>query len=417
LFKNSNVWNQMKQEPYRLFFPLGILIGIVGVGHWPLYTFGASGSYSQFFHSSLQSQIYLLCFVVGFLLTAMPKFAAAQHASSGEVLSFLILILANTAALSFGYWVAAQGCFIGALLALLLFAKKRLLSKAAKFTPPLEFVWVPIAILHGLVGSILMILVEANQIPSRWLQPAKLMSEQGFILCIVIGVGGFLAPRLMGTFRVLTKPGQLPDHPDLVKLRRRMMAGHLLAGAAFFLSFLFGVEHLQLSYGLRAVIITAEFLWTCSCLRPPRSPDFYAKLVWLSLWMVVIGSWAAVLWPVYRSAMLHIVFIGGFSLMIFAVAAMVVLSHGGEPEKLRRPLAVLWIAGIGVVGSLFFRIAAVFFAEYYFVFLGISGTLWIVAGTSWFFYILPKTLRAMSTEELEACHEDSKQRVNKLRGG
>ena len=103
--------------------------------------------------------------------------------------------------------------------------------------------------------------------------------------------------------------------------------------------------------------------------------------------------------------------------MIFAVATMVVLSHGGEPEKLRRPLAVLWIAGIGVLGSLFFRLAAVFFAEYYFVFLGISGTLWIVAGTSWFFYILPKTLRPMSAEELEACHEDSKQRVNKLRGG
>jgi len=415
--KIRSMWNQIKHEPYRLFFPLGILIGIVGVGHWPLYTFGASPNYSQFFHSSLQSQVYLLCFVVGFLLTAMPKFAAAEHASSGEVLRFLFLILANTVALGFGQWAAAQGCFIGALLALLLFAKKRLLSKTSKVTPPLEFVWVPIALLHGLVGSILMILVECNQIPSRWLQPAKLMSEQGFILCIVIGVGGFLAPRLMGTFRVLNKPGQLPDHPDVVKFRRRIVTGHLLAGAAFFLSFFFGLEHLQLSYGLRAVIITAEFLWTCSYLRLPRSPDFYAKLVWLSLWMVVAGSWAVFLWPAYRTAMLHIVFIGGFSLMIFAVATMVVLSHGGEPEKLRRPLPVLWITGVGIVSSLVFRIAAVFFTESYFLLLGIAGMLWILAGICWFIYILPKTVRGMSAEELEACHEDSKQRVNKLRGG
>lgn len=409
-------WKQIQEEPYRLFFPLGILIAIIGVGHWPVYAFGWTSQYSAFFHSSIQTQVYMTCFVVGFLMTAMPKFASAPHASQGEVFRFLGLILGNTIALGFGRWITAEIFFAGVLISLLLFAKKRIAARSQSVLPPLEFVWIPIAVLHGLTGTILMILIQLKTAPAAWLQVAKLMSEQGFILCVVMGVGGFLAPRLMGTFRIYAKPGQLPQDPGLIKIRRRILFFHLLAGAVFFSSFWLGLRNLQLSYLLRAFIITIEYFWTCTYLKPPKNPDFYVKLIWISLWMVVLGSWSAALLPQYRTAMLHLIFIGGFSLMIFSVATMVVLSHGGEPEKIRRPLAILWISGIGVAGSLACRVAASFFPEKYFLLLGIAGIFWTVTAGLWFFFALPKISKHMSSSELEQCHEDSKQRVAKLRG-
>ncbi len=409
-------WTQVQEEPYRLFFPLGILIAMIGVGHWPAYAFGWTAQCSAFFHSSIQTQVYMTCFVVGFLMTAMPKFTSSLRATASEVLRFLALILGDTISLCLGKWIAAELCFAGALISLLYFAKKRIASRSQSILPPPEFIWIPIGIVHGLTGTILMILIQLKRAPLAWFQASKLMSEQGFISCVVMGVGGFLAPRLMGTFRAHAKPGQSPQDPGLIKIRRKILFFHLLAGTIFFSSFWLGLRNLQLSYLLRAFIITIEYLWTCTYLKPPKNPDFYVKLIWISLWMVILGSWSVALLPQYRTAMLHLIFIGGFSLMIFSVATMVVLSHGGEPEKIGRPLAILWSSGIGVAGSLACRIAAAFFPEKYFIFLGLAGIFWTITAGLWFFFALPKILKPMSSVELAQCHEDSKQRIAKLRG-
>lgn len=413
----SGMWKQIQEEPYRLFFPFGILAAMIGVGHWPVYAFGASPHYSALFHSSMQTHVYMTCFILGFLMTAMPKFASAPHATSGEILTFLSIFIGVTAALFAGQWLLAELGFITILISFFLFVKKRIKMRAQNpnANPPLEFIWIPIAMFHGLSGAVLMILSQLHLIPSTWFLTAKLLSEQGFIFCIVIGIGGFMAPRLMGTFRVYSKPGDPESPQKRAKIRAGIILFHMISGILFFLSFFPGEKWLTASYLLRASIITVQYLWTCSYLRFPRNSDFYARLIWVSLWMVVVGSWSAALLGQYRTAMLHVVFIGGFSLMIFSVATMVVLSHGGESEKIRRPLPVLWIAGISVILSLGFRLAAAFYPENYFLLLGIAGTLWTFGAAAWFIFAAPKILRSISGEELEHCHEEAKQRVVHLR--
>lgn len=409
---------QMVREPYRFFFPLGMLMALAGVFHWPLYFFGITQAPSAYFHSSLQTQAYLMCFVVGFLMTAMPRFSGSFPAARGEMAFMAALVLANAVFLMFGFWTWAQLCFLGILVSLLRFAVKRIGGKKSPgVSPPLEMVWVPFAILHGIVGSVLMLVNAIWKLPAPWYQAAKLLNEQGFILCIVIGVGGFLAPRLMGTFRVLTVPGKMPDAPETIRLKRRVLKAHLTAGLLFFLSFGLGVYFPRMSYALRALIITLEYAWTCSWLRFPRTTDLYVRLLWVSLCLVVTGSWGAAVFFQYRTAMLHILFIGGFSLMIFAVATMVTLSHGGDPDRLRRPLPVLWAAAAGVFGSLGFRLAAGFFPEQYFLLLTAAGVLWSAAGLYWFFFSFPLVFRVMDDEELSRSHEAAKQRVVQLREG
>ena len=43
-------WLSKPREPFRIFFPLAVLLGWVGVGHWLLYTLGVTASYSGFLH-------------------------------------------------------------------------------------------------------------------------------------------------------------------------------------------------------------------------------------------------------------------------------------------------------------------------------------------------------------------------------
>ena len=43
-------------DPYRLFFPLGILLGIAGVAVWPAYHFGWTEGYSGRAHAFVQAE-------------------------------------------------------------------------------------------------------------------------------------------------------------------------------------------------------------------------------------------------------------------------------------------------------------------------------------------------------------------------
>jgi uncharacterized protein involved in response to NO len=69
-----------RAEPFRLFFPLGVVLGAVGVGHWLLYASGVTATYSCQLHGLLQMQASALqvLFNGGFGLLA---FAVATHVS------------------------------------------------------------------------------------------------------------------------------------------------------------------------------------------------------------------------------------------------------------------------------------------------------------------------------------------------
>ena len=46
-------------DAYRIFFPLGILLGVAGVAIWPLYYFGATSGYSGRSHMFVQAECFL----------------------------------------------------------------------------------------------------------------------------------------------------------------------------------------------------------------------------------------------------------------------------------------------------------------------------------------------------------------------
>lgn len=387
-------WHDLRREPFRAFFPLGILFGFVGVGHWLVYGAGWSSTYSGFFHASMQMGVYLFGFVAGFLLTALPRFAAAPPAGSGELAALLGLYLAQPLFLSLGWWAAAELCFAGLLLGLAVFAGRRFASRRGGVGPPTEFVWIPVGLLCGVVGAGLLAAGQLGWGPPALVLLGRPLLQQGVLLCIVLGVGGFMAPRLMG---------------HLAGLGARRIRWHLLAAAALVSSFLIeGQGWMQAAYLLRALVVSAELLWTTRCYRRPAVPDLYVRLVWMSVWMIVAGYWAAALWIAHRIAMLHLVFLGGFSLLVFAVGTMVVFSHSGQGSRLRERLWPLRVVVVGIAAALAARLLADLWPARYFSLLAVASGCWLAAGVSWLVLVLPIALRPTPAGEFERLHEEAK---------
>jgi len=62
-----------RREPYRILFPLGVVLAWAGVLHWLLLALGIAGEYRSIFHSMAQIQGFIVCFAIGFLFTMIPR--------------------------------------------------------------------------------------------------------------------------------------------------------------------------------------------------------------------------------------------------------------------------------------------------------------------------------------------------------
>src|ERR1043165_5233106 len=142
-------------EPFRVFFPEGVLAGIIGVGLWPLYFTGATSFYPGLAHARIMVDGLFGGFILGFLGTALPRMLSVPPLGAPAV--FVLLGLHLAMVISF----AAQNLVLGDMLFLLLLGTFicLLAFRAAhrKDTPPPGFILVGLALVSALLGSVLAI--------------------------------------------------------------------------------------------------------------------------------------------------------------------------------------------------------------------------------------------------------------------
>lgn len=379
----------LRNEPFRLFFPLACAIGSFGVSHWILLSTGALERYLGTFHAVSQTQAFLLAFAAGFLLTAVPKRTRSAPASWLEIGALALLLPAVSLLTLFGATVAGQVAYAASLVVLVQFAVRRFLGRAAGRRPPASFVLVPLGFLSGLTGAVLMIL--ATRVPEVWVHDlARSLLFEGVFLCLSLGVGGF--------FLSLATRGEAP--PDLGSPGvARNAAGYALAGLVTLGSFALPfVGPARLGPAVRAVV-AALVLVSSGAWRPPTKPGLNRKLLWLSAWAIPTGLALAAALPEQRLGAMHVVFVGGFGLLAFAVAAHVSMGHAGlAADQNGRPWPV------AVFGALFLlamvlRAVAGLMPDRYVAWLGAAATVWMVGTITWAAFLLPKMWSRPVAEE------------------
>lgn len=387
------------EEPFRIFFPLSVLFGLFGVGHWLLYGTGMLANYSVYLHSSIQTRLFLTYFVIGFLMTAVPRLSGTHTATVTEILRTLFLGLLTFLFIFRQSWVLAELGYTLLLIEFLVFLMGRFIISNGPYYPS-EFVWIPVGVLFGITGSLLSLVGRVGQSPAWAATLGKPLAEQGLILSITIGVGCFLGPRLLGFSEILNKRNLRETAQKQTKISLLLL--HLAAAGVLLGSFILeGQGRIRAAYLLRAAVVSAEFLGTAYIHHAPASKTLFSRLVWLAFWMIVLGHWLVGIFPAHRTVLLHIVFIGGYSLMVFAIGSMVALSHVGKGDLLVKPLVFFQIVFVGTLGALALRIFAMTHPESYYQILVFAALLWLFVAVVWLFYLLPKLYTIRSADEAD----------------
>src|SRR3954463_4278106 len=130
--------NDIGREPFRVFFPVGVLAGIIGVSLWPLYFSKVLVWYPGQSHARIMAYGLFGGFIFGFLGTAMPRMLSAPALGGRNVLALLFLHLAMVVAFALQQMILGDSLFLVLLLLFLTLMALRLRQR--KDTPPPGFI-------------------------------------------------------------------------------------------------------------------------------------------------------------------------------------------------------------------------------------------------------------------------------------
>jgi uncharacterized protein involved in response to NO len=382
------------EEPYRIFFPLGVLVGISGVSLWPLFFAGIHKFYPGVMHARLMIEGFLGAFIIGFLSTAGPRLTGTPHFSRGELWTLLGLF-AGVVAMHIALQPFAGDALFLALL--LTFAVRMRVRFARRETlPPPTFVLVALGFLNAIVGTTLLLAGAIGGGSPRCAYLGAMLINQGFVLSLVLGIGGFLFPRILE----MPRP-ELPDSrtpPPGWWPTALLAAGAGLVIVASFVAEVFSGT--PRAAGIVRFVVAAAFLISQlgrDTFAPPRQTIPFCLRAALAF--IVLGLLFPAFWPAQRVAGLHVIFIGGFSLVTFTVATRVVLGHSGFSHLFLTRLPFLIISTVLLVSAMVLRIAGDFVLPEHNTLLSWASHLWMIAVAVWSWSVLPKVRIADPEEE------------------
>jgi uncharacterized protein involved in response to NO len=318
-------------DPYRLFFPLGAVLGAVGVGRLTPAVLASPGPAGLVFHSATMIEGFLSAFAFGFLLTFIPRRTGTAPPAPWQLGSTAAALVVAVLGAGRGHEAAGHLAWLAALAVVLGFALPRLARAGALARVPGAFLWVVASLAAGGAGAA--ITASAARLPPprgplAWALGRALLL-QGLVPGLAVGVGAILLPQLTR--------GEAPPPRFEGPAARRAWILHAVAAAAFLASFPLEIlEDQRAGLALRGAVALSVLVLAARIHRPPTEPGLHRTLLWIAAWLLPMGWLAAGLWPRLRGAALHIGFVGGFALMTLAVSFHVVLSHAGRPEVLHR---------------------------------------------------------------------------------
>lgn len=346
---------------------------------WPLYSFGLTATYSGRAHALVQIYGFLYAFIAGFLLTAVPRFTGTEQPSRATQYLLAAILLVSVAASELRAFGIGTAAFVAAHAMLLTLLATRFAKRTQN--PPPTFLLVGLGLLAGAVGAVLTAAVAWEWIPASLDLLGKRLLTEGMVLLLVLGVGGFLGPRLLG---LAAMPP--PKNPPFLL---SSVVASVVAGIAILVSLVaeYGFDLGWTAYVRAAaasvVVVSALRLW-----RRPANRTTLSWTIWIAHWVIAVGVWVVAALPTYRADFLHLLFAGGFSLLILAIGTRVTLSHGGHDlsaEKRSWPLRVgLTLALIAMLA----RIGAPFSQRTYFDHLMWAALCWIAGMLVWGGYII-----------------------------
>ena len=382
-------------ESYRILFPLGAFISVIGVLLWPLFVMGWLPFYPGLPHARVMVQGFVFCFMAGFLSSALPHMLEVRGISLRQTLLLAALIFSITVMHLAGLTVWGDMLFALTVPMLVVMVLRRWPER--KDLPPPGFALAALGLLSGWVGSLLLVL-------SGWvvLSPfvsglARLLVNHGFILFPVLGVGAYLLPRMVGVpNRHLITPKSPAFSPEWIRHARFMLGCGVLLILSFVLEAAGSVRY---GYAMRSVV-------TIGCLLSEVPLHLVRRLSGSIPWALTVaavsmltGLLVITVFPLRSMTYLHVVFITGYGLLILNISARVLLGHSGNGSLIyAKSTGSKWITGL-VLLAMATRVSADILPKMQLTHYAYAAITWVVVIALWLIVYGPLVFESPSDQE------------------
>jgi uncharacterized protein involved in response to NO len=382
--RSKNFFALAAAEPFRVFFPLGLFLGGIGVALWPLFVWHTISFYPRDAHLRLMIEGLMGSFIIGFLGTAGPRLLDARPLTATE--TYLLVMLQVVCASLHLNQKRTWGDIVFALtlILFLVFVGRR--ARTRQDLPPPNFVLVVLGFVNAIAGILL--IFAARRVSSGVFldQFSSLMLNEGFVLFPILGVGAFFFPKLLG--------GAKPESVDLniaMSLWRKRALIATLTGIIIWISFVLeALEWTRPAAIIRGSIALFYFAFQGHLFEKPSGPPFLAHCFRFGAILLVVALFFPAILPTYRLASMHLAFIGGFTIILFTVSTRVIVGHSGQVHLFQSRLKFLIAALLLLIVAMLARVGADFVLPARNTHLIYAALIWMIAAAIWAWALVPK---------------------------
>jgi len=334
----SPVW---LEEPFRIFFPLGVAASLFGVLIWPLFYAGLWPYPPHLQHPRLMIFGFGFAFVIGFLGTAWPRFLEAAVIRKSE----LAILLGLWFSAQFSYAIyelrTGDGFVFLLALALLVILSSRLSGRLGLLPPGFQLAF--LSVFSGGLVTFWWAVHPPGDSP-RFDLMARLLVWQGLLLFPLLGVGSYLFARFFPV---------ADDDLSLTKPRNRA-AGVWAAAVIVLVSFAMeAMGWVRSGNLLRFGAVAVWIFFAVPALWRHRAVTTRAMGLKIAIGCIASSFLVRGIHPGPGYAIEHLLFLGGFGLAILITADRVTHGHCGDLAALPAKSALWrWVIALLLIAAL-----------------------------------------------------------------
>lgn len=362
---------RLLHSPHKLFFTLGALTALHGLGVWIGHYLGFIPAYPGVQHAWVLIGCVVVSFLLGLFYTLSPRTAEQPPIATVQLTVTTIAIIVALGAAKRSEMVAGAAVAL-ALIVALVHATLALRSADASQRSALSLISIGFG--SGIYGALLAVLLSGDVFSDNWLywrQVSRGALFQCFPTLTLLGLVGL-------THRTRAYSWKTPAPAialSLALLGTYFLEALPLAGADTAPGWALRILYLFRA-GILIILLSQEQR------NLPLAPGAERKSLLAALWTIPSAPLLAAGFPVYRLAFEHLFFISGFIWLILLVGSRAVLAAEGKTPPVFPRKYYIWL-GVLVFLAMSSRVSTDIWSDMHVMHLAWASFFLIIAVIYW----------------------------------
>ena len=336
----------LRNEPFRILFPIGYFFLVFGLGVWSVKLLGESGEAARA-HAVFLADGFLFSFAAGIILTEIPGLLAIPPMPLPQLVVLALCIISICVTALNANIFQARAFHLLSLLNLAVYLGQGLVKTDKKWHPGPAICFV--AVLFWIAATVASLLADVSALPMLVSDSMAYAGAQAFFLLFCAACVRWEQEPATETGRPLSKSTLLLPALLLLLVSLFMEEGAVATGRP-------GAA-ISAAYALRALVFAWFILrrqYHCTIWREKSRHGFLARL---GLLFVVIGNALTAFNPGRAILYNHVAYLAGFSWILLASATGLAVFRLNIAWK-KHSVVLVGLGGLSLMGALVARIAA-----------------------------------------------------------